>query len=127
MGALLVGLGSALGGMTRYSVGLLAARLSTTAFPYATLSVNLIGSFIIAIVAGYLGMRPDALSSRGTEFLLIGFCGGLTTYSSFNEQTLALLRAGDLKLATLNVVGTLVACGLAGVLGFSAGRMAGAS
>jgi CrcB protein len=124
MNVLFVGLGSAIGGMARYGAGLAAARIGWTSFPAATLGVNLLGSFIIAAMAAWIGTRPDGIDPRISDLVMVGFCGGLTTYSSFNEQTLELIRVGQLGTAVTNVAVTLIGCGLAGVLGFAAGRMA---
>lgn len=118
---LLVCLGSALGGALRYAASLLAVRLFGPAFPLGTLAVNLAGCFLIALVLE-LATATTWVSAHARVFLVTGVMGGLTTYSSFNEETLALWRQGDLALATLNLGVTIVGCVVFGVLGFATGR-----
>lgn len=102
-----------LGCGARYLIGL---WIGARAFPYATLAVNLIGSFLIALVL--------ELSLRITEFppnlrlaLTTGFMGGLTTYSSFNYETTALASNDQSGRALLYVGATLIGCVIAGLLG----------
>jgi len=85
-------------------------------FPYATLAVNLIGSFIISGVM-YLGTDAPLLAPATRVVLVSGVLGGFTTYSSFNYETLRLLQTGAWGMAALNVVVTLLGCALAGFFG----------
>ena len=90
-----------------------------TTFPYGTLAVNVIGSFVAGFVATY-AIERAALGSAWRAALLVGFCGGFTTYSAFALESFELMRAGDPWRAGLNVVAQLV-LGLAAVwLGWSA-------
>ena len=108
---LLVGIGSALGGMARYGVALYLARSLGETFPWATLFVNVTGSFVIGCfftltaAGGRLAISPD-----WRLFVTVGICGGYTTFSSFSLQTLALLRDGERTLAGLNIAGSLILC-----------------
>jgi CrcB protein len=105
----------ALGSGTRYLVALWAAERLGSAFPYGTLIVNLVGCFFIAVFmqAGItLGWSPTLRAA-----LTIGFVGGLTTYSSFNYDSLRFLEEGSPSLGTLNVALTLFGCAFAGWLG----------
>ena len=117
-GTLLVGLGSALGGMARYGCSLFLARWLGETFPWGTLFVNVTGSFIIGLYftltssGGRLLVSPD-----WRIFVTVGICGGYTTFSSFSLQTLALLRDGEWLPAGLNAVGSLVLCLVAVWLG----------
>ena len=121
---LLVGAGSALGGMARYGVALASSRWLGTDFPYGTLLVNLAGCFLIALI-GSLGTSKAALETEGLLlFAVIGVLGGFTTYSSFNEQTLLLLREGRTLVAGANVLLTVGGCALAGLAGFASGKLA---
>lgn len=113
--------GSALGGGLRYLVGQAAATLLGVAFPYGTLFVNVTGSFLIGFVM-HVGLASDAISPAARLFLTTGVMGGLTTYSTFNYETLGLLREGALFMAALNLVATVVLCLAAGLLGLAAGR-----
>ena len=101
---LLVCLGGALGSGIRYLIG--------AALPYGTLLVNLLGSMLIAIALE--SMRPTEVRLM----LTAGFLGGFTTYSTFNEETLHLMRAGAWGMAAANVLATVVGCLAAGMLGF---------
>lgn len=114
-------LGSAIGGGLRYLAQQGAASLLGLAFPYGTLFVNLTGSFLIGLIM-HVGLSTDAIPPMGRLFLTTGIMGGFTTYSSFNYETLGLLREGAFLFATLNLVGTVVLCLLAGILGLVAGR-----
>ena len=114
-----IGLGSALGGMARYGCSGLAARYIGAAFPWGTLIVNVAGSLIIGFLAtlavtdGRLLVSPDARA-----FLMIGVCGGFTTFSAFSIETLDLARDGDWLWAGANVVLSVVLCLLAVWLGY---------
>ena len=119
MNYLWIGLGSALGGMARYGCSGLAARYIGAAFPWGTLIVNVSGSLVIGFLAslavadGRLLISPDARA-----FLMIGLCGGFTTFSAFSIETLDLARDGDWLWAGANVVLSVVLCLLAVWLGY---------
>lgn len=119
MNYLCIGLGSALGGMARYGCSGLAARYIGAAFPWGTLIVNVSGSLVIGFLAalaaadGRLLISPDARA-----FLMIGLCGGFTTFSAFSIETLDLARDGDWLWAGANVVLSVVLCLLAVWLGY---------
>jgi fluoride exporter len=122
---LLVALGGALGSVARYGVGVAAPRVLGTGFPWGTLVVNLVGSFLIALVM-HLALTTAAISPSARLFLTTGVMGGFTTYSSFNYETLALVGERLWGVAALNVVATLLGCLVAGLLGQALGRtMAG--
>ncbi len=106
-----------LGANARYLVNRLMASWLGTAFPYGTLVVNVGGSFILAVVM-YLGVRAGLLSPTLRLTLGTGFCGGFTTYSTFNYETVKLLQEGAWLLGAANVLVTLAACALAGLAGW---------
>lgn len=110
MEALLVSIGGAAGAVTRYLVG---QFLGKTSFPWATLIVNVIGSFILgAVIFG--GSRADV------HFLMsVGFCGAFTTFSSFSFQTIRLWERGEATNAVLNAIGNLVLS----LIAFTAARL----
>ncbi len=93
--------GGALGTLARYSVSGLAHRMTTTLFPVGTLLVNSVGSLLIGIVWAFWEDSSTPVYIR--TFLLIGFFGGFTTFSSFSLETLNLIRDNELKLAVLNI------------------------
>jgi CrcB protein len=109
-----IAIGSALGGMARYWCSGVAARLIGETFPWGTIIVNIAGSFIIGFFATLTG--PDGRIFADTltrQFVMIGFCGGYTTFSSFSLQTLALVQDGEWLLASANIALSVIACLLA--------------
>lgn len=119
---LLVCAGGAVGSGARYLVSTWAARALGADFPRGTILVNATGSFVLAFV---FGLRGDLLSLEARLFLGAGLMGGYTTYSSFNYETLALIESGASGLAVANLLITVSACLLAGMLGIAAGRVLG--
>jgi CrcB protein len=114
-----IAIGSALGGMARYWCSGFAARLIGETFPWGTIIVNVVGSFIIGFFATVTG--PDGRIFAGTltrQFVMIGFCGGFTTFSSFSLQTLNLANDGEWLQAGGNIVGSVVLCLIAVWMGY---------
>jgi fluoride exporter len=108
----------ALGGMARYWCTGFAARMLGETFPWGTLLVNITGSLIIGFFATLTG--PDGrifASSTVRQFVMIGLCGGYTTFSSFSLQTLSLTNDGEWLQAGGNIIGSVVLCLLAVWLG----------
>lgn len=110
----------AIGTGIRYLVGLAAGRLLGTAFPWGTMAVNVSGCFLMSIVA-YAGARL-VISPDTRLVLATGFMGGLTTYSAFNWETLALVRGGAWGLGLINAGATLAGCMAAGMVGLALAR-----
>jgi CrcB protein len=108
----LVAFGCALGGLCRYALGSWVARKTGAAFPWGTLVVNAIGSFLLGAVLGAgIGPEGEGASLGGIHALLaIGFCGGLTTFSTFSLQSLNLLSRQAWPRLVGNVVGSVVLC-----------------
>ena len=118
---LAVALGSALGGVGRYFCSGLVANLVGETFPFGTLLVNVVGSFVIGFVAAVTG--PDGrfiVGASTRQFVLVGVCGGFTTFSSFSLQTLNLMRDGELFRAGANVGFSVLLCLVAVWLGYIA-------
>lgn len=119
-----IGLGSALGGMGRYWLsGWVAQRVGET-FPWGTLLVNVSGSFALGLIAAWTG--PDGrvlVNPRVTQFLMIGICGGYTTFSSFSLQTLNLAREGQWLYAGGNIAFSVMLCLVAVWLGHMLGQV----
>lgn len=112
---LLLALGGALGTLARYGLnGLIAARVPT--FPLGTMVVNITGCFVIGLIT------PLALRTEWRLFLIFGFCGGYTTFSSFGIQTLELARDGQWLHVAGNVLGSNLLGLLAVYLGWVCGR-----
>ena len=117
---LLICAAGALGTGTRYLTTIWAAQRFGTAFPYGTLIVNLAGCFLIAFLLQLAlahGWSPAIRSA-----VAIGFLGGLTTYSSFNYETMALAQQGSAAMAALNLGATVLGGFASGALGLVAGQ-----
>jgi CrcB protein len=100
---LLVMLGGSLGAASRYGIGLLAAKLLGTNFPWGTLIVNLSGCFIIGLLFA-LADRSHLLTPDVRLFLITGYLGALTTFSSFSLETVNAGRAGLTLQALTNIL-----------------------
>jgi CrcB protein len=115
-----VALGSALGGMGRYACSGLGARFLGETFPWGTLFVNVVGSLIIGALAVVIPAESRLLADNSREFLMIGLCGGFTTFSSFSLETLNLARNGDWAPASAYIIGSVALCLLAVAIGYFA-------
>lgn len=125
MGAwLAVAIGGALGSMARFWLAGAMAVLTGPRFPWGTLLINVLGSFIIGLVAGLtlpadrVAMHPDV-----RLFLMTGFCGGFTTFSAFSLQALELMQAGEVAPAFGYAVGSVLLCVIATWCGWLLGRL----
>lgn len=108
---LAVALGGALGTAARYGLSGAVANAFGETFPWGTLIINVTGSFVIGLFGALTG--PDGrylVGSAARQFVMIGFCGGYTTFSSFSLQTLALMRDGEWIYAGWNILGSVVLC-----------------
>jgi len=106
-----VALGGALGSMARFWMANAVADLTGPQFPWGTLGINVIGSFVIGLFFALTGPggRFD-VSTDARIFLMVGLCGGFTTFSSFSLQTLQLVQTGELLRAGAYVAGSVVLC-----------------
>jgi CrcB protein len=102
----LVFLGSGLGGAARHAVNIGALRLLGSGFPHGTLIVNIAGSLILGLLAGYFAMRSDP-GQAWRLFLTTGILGGFTTFSAFSLDAVLLVERGDFGLAALFVVASV--------------------
>lgn len=117
---LAVALGSALGGVARYGLSGLVARSFGETFPWGTLIVNVLGSFLIGFVAALTGPDGRVLVSPVTrQFWMPGIFGGFTTFSSFSLQTLSLAQDGEWTRVLANVTLSVALCLLGVWLGAS--------
>lgn len=124
---LLVGVGGFLGSIARYGLSTwLQHRLTAATFPYGTLAVNVIGCCVIGLLSGLAETR-GLMRSETRLLLMVGLCGGFTTFSTFGYDTLGLLHQKETAAALVNV-GAQVVLGLGGVwLGMVAARLIGGS
>ena len=118
---LLVCLAGAIGSGLRYLVVTWTQRAFGESFPWGVLGVNVVGSFLIALVSVIAVTRAE-ISPAMRITLTAGFLGGLTTYSSFNQDTLSMIDRKLYGTAAAYLLVTLVSCLLAGVLGTKLGR-----
>ncbi len=109
----LIAIGGALGSAARYVLSIFVLRVSGTLFPLGTFVVNVIGCLVFGAIAGAASQRVQ-LAPALRLFLLTGILGGFTTFSSYAFESFALMRAGHVVWASVNVAGQVVA-GLAGV------------
>jgi fluoride exporter len=123
MRLILIGCFGFAGTLARYGLQSGVQRLSGPTFPYGTLAVNVIGSFVVGFAA-VLTLERVVMSQDLRAAILIGFCGGFTTYSAFAWETLLLARDGSPSVAALNIALQLVLGIGAAWLGASAARMA---
>src|SRR3984893_19579696 len=104
---LLVFLGGGLGASLRHSVNIACAKCIGTAFPYGTFIINISGSTVMVLIAGYLALKGEA-SQPWRLFLMTGILGGYTTFSAFSLDTAVLYERGELAPALFYVLGSVV-------------------
>ena len=121
---LIVFLGAGIGGALRHGVNVGSTRLFGTAFPYGTLIVNVVGSFIMGLLAGYFLMRPGT-GQHMRLFLTTGILGGFTTFSAFSLDAALLIERHAYWLAAAYVAGSVAASILALFAGMSFFRIEG--
>ncbi len=119
---LLVCLAGAVGTGLRYLISLVTPRIFGATFPWGTLLINIAGSFVLAAVM-FLGSQTQVISPTARVALGTGLCGGFTTYSTFNYETMKLLEDRAFGLAAANVAASLLACLAAGYLGWMSARL----
>jgi len=121
MAALLaVILGGGLGSALRYGMNLAAERYVGASFPWGTLAVNVVGSFLIGALAAYFAFRGDSYTTQSLRlFLTTGILGGFTTFSAFSLDFALLFERGEPMLAIVYVVASVllsIAAIFAGIL-----------
>jgi CrcB protein len=118
---LLIALGGAAGSLLRYLLGGAVQRLSASGFPVGTLVVNISGCFIIGVlVRQFMNMQ---LSPELRALLIVGFCGGFTTFSTFSAETLGLIEGGEYARAMSYVILSLGLCLTATLAGMTTMRL----
>jgi fluoride exporter len=107
MNYILVFIGGGLGSVLRYIVNVVCPKILGTNFPYHTFIINITGSTIMGLVAGYLAFKGDAAQSWRL-FLMTGILGGYTTFSAYSLDSAVLYERGEIGLAALYVIGSVV-------------------
>ncbi len=92
---LIIGSGSFIGGVSRYLTSRYIQNTLVSAFPYGTFLVNIIGCLLIGIIFG-ISEKGNLMNNEWKMFLTVGFCGGFTTFSTFSNENLALLKSGNI-------------------------------
>ncbi len=117
---LFVALGGAIGSAARYLVGGWFAARFGAAFPYGTFVVNVTGSFIVGLFLAYAQERVS-LSPYWRLFFAVGFVGGYTTFSTYEYESVRLLQDGEMLLAAVYLIGSVVTGGVAAIAGIALG------
>jgi CrcB protein len=120
---LLVCAGGAVGTGARYTLGAWITSKSDSAFPFGTLTINVLGSLAMGFLAQYAASRGMSETTRLA--LATGVLGGFTTYSAFNQETLRLLHSPSWGAGVAYLAATVALCLAAGVAGFAASRALG--
>jgi len=118
-----VAAGGALGSVARYWLAAFVAGLTGPYFPWGTLLINIVGSFVIGWFGVWTGPNgPVDVPADIRMFVMVGICGGFTTFSSFSLQTVELLYAGEMLRAGSYIMGSVALCLLAVWAGVALGR-----
>jgi CrcB protein len=107
MNYLLVFIGGGLGSALRHTVNVICPKLFGTHFPYHTFIINVTGSTIMGLIAGYLALKGDAAQSWRL-FVMTGILGGYTTFSAFSLDAAVLYERGEIGLAAFYVLGSVI-------------------
>src|SRR5688572_2832679 len=120
MTLLLIAFGGAVGSVSRYGVGALVQKTAHLAFPVGTLTVNVLGSLLVGILARAF-MHPQTHPDL-RAMLIVGFCGGFTTFSAFSLETVGLMQGGEWLKALACILLSVVLCLAATAVGFAVVR-----
>jgi CrcB protein len=116
-----VALGGALGSVARFALGNAMVLLTGPGFPYGTLLINVVGSFVISFFGALTAMDARwPLSFEARAFVTVGVCGGFTTFSSFSLQTVDLIKHGATGRAVIYASASIILCLFACALGYLA-------
>lgn len=107
MNYVLVFLGGGLGASLRHAINVGCARACGINFPYGTFVINITGSLVMGLIAGYLAFKGEA-SQPWRLFVMTGILGGYTTFSAFSLDAITLYERGEIGLAVFYVVGSVV-------------------
>ncbi|MEO5905997.1 MAG: fluoride efflux transporter CrcB [Saprospiraceae bacterium] len=113
---MLVGTGSFLGGILRYSMSQWIEQKFPTAFPYGTFMINIIGCLLIGVMFGFA--EKNNVLPEWKLFLATGLLGGFTTFSAFSNESISLIREGQTGIAIAYIVASVLVGLLATALGF---------
>lgn len=128
MNIFLVMVGGGIGALLRYEVGRAAIRLAGPGYPWGTLAANVIGGFVMGLVAGWLAARYQGANGEQIRlFVAVGILGGFTTFSAFSLETMLMIERGDLLGALGYVVVSVIVSVGALALGLAMTRQGAAA
>lgn len=105
----LVFLGAGIGGVLRHGVNVVSLKWLGASFPYGTMAINIVGSGVMGLVAGFLAFKAgEDWTQNARLFLATGILGGFTTFSAFSLDAMLLWERGEAMLAAVYVVGSVV-------------------
>lgn len=105
----LVFLGAGIGGVLRHGVNVVSLKWLGASFPYGTMAINILGSGVMGLVAGWLAFKAgEGWTQNARLFLATGILGGFTTFSAFSLDAILLWERGDVMLAAVYVIGSVV-------------------
>lgn len=119
---LAIGIGGGIGAIARFSVVSWLNRVSESTFPWGTLTVNVVGSFIMGLAFVLFTIKYPQVSGSVRSFVLVGLLGAFTTFSSFALESLTLLQQDQPLAALLYMFGSVVLCLIVVSLGYSIGK-----
>ena len=122
MNFIMVSLGAIVGANLRYILGRYAAKVLGPVFPYGTLIINIVGSFIVGWFMIWTTERV-LVDPRWRLLIVVGFCGGFTTFSSYAFESMAYFQQGQWTLMTTNILANNVLCLVAAVAGMALARV----
>jgi CrcB protein len=117
-----ISLGAVVGANARYIISRYAANIMGPIFPYGTLVINVVGSFIVGLFLIWSSERV-LIDPRWRLLVVIGFCGGLTTFSSYAYETMAYFEQGQWLLMAANIVGNNLLCLVGALAGMATARV----
>ncbi|OUU79759.1 MAG: hypothetical protein CBC38_04630 [Gammaproteobacteria bacterium TMED78] len=115
---LLIGIGSALGGIARHWCSSFLDKILLTMIPWGTILVNVLGCFLIGCLAYFAQLDQKILSNDLRALLMIGFCGGYTTFSAFSLESFQLLKNGEWLNMFGNIIFSVIFCLVAIFIGY---------
>lgn len=116
---LIVFLGAGIGGALRHGVNVWAVRVFGFGFPFGTLIVNVVGSFVMGLLVGFFAYRAGLVAQQMKLFLTTGLLGGFTTFSAFSLDAMLLFERHSLSIAMSYIVGSVFASLVALLLGLA--------